>query len=115
MLFSVLVLSIVENVGLLAVDEVLELLKNGEWHGLSELADRSGLGARKTGLVVRLLCEFGFLVCDEKGKRVKLSGSLLEFLRRVEGLEHEERGVKKLSVRGVSVFLRVFGFSFRGA
>lgn len=94
---------------MLVVDEILELLKNGEWHGLGEIADKSGLGKRKVELVANLLCEFDFLECDVKERRVKLSPQLLVFLRRVEDLEREEMGSKKSS--GVLAFLRVVGSS----
>ena len=105
-----------EKRGLLVVDEILELLKNGEWHGLRELADRSGLGERRVGLVARLLCEFDFLVCDKRARRVRLSPGLLRFLRRVEVLERAEAGggEKKVGVRGVVGFLRVVASSFVG-
>lgn len=96
---------------LLVVDEILELLRNGEWHGLGELADKSGVGERKVGLVADFLCGFGFLECDRKIGRVRLSRELLVFLRRVEDLEHDEarRGgrEKKTVARGLVGFLRV--------
>lgn len=110
-MFSIILLFVVagKKSGLLVVDEVLALLRNGEWHGLSELADRSGLGRRKVELVVDFLCGFDFLECDRKDGRVRLSRQLLAFLRRVEDLEREEAGgghEKKAAARGAVGFLR---------
>ena len=101
-------LVVAEKKGLLVVDEILELLKNGDWHGLSELADKSGVGERRVGLVVDFLCGFDFLVCDKEARRVRLSPELLAFLRKVEVLEREDvRGGKKSG--GLVAFLRVVG------
>ena len=98
---------------MLVVDGILELLQNGEWHGVGELVERSGVGRRKVDLVVDFLCGFGFLECDVKVRRVRLSPALLVFLRRVEDLERGEGRVgrgKKVVTRGLVGFLRVVGF-----
>lgn len=100
------------------VDQILDLLRNGEWHGVSELVDKSGVGERKVGLIVDFLRGFGFLESDARVGRVRLSPALLLFLRRVEDLERAEaRGggrEKKMMARGALSFLRVVRLSVIG-
>jgi len=75
---------------LLAIDEILELLKNGEWHKLKEIADKTRLHEFKVELVTSLLAEYDFLKYDKEEKRIKLSPQLLLFLKKIEALERSE-------------------------
>ncbi len=99
-----------EERALLVVDQILDLLRNGEWLGLKDLVVSSGLRERSVGLVVDFLCSFGFLECDKKVGRVRLSKDLLVFLRRVENLERGDGrqgrggGVKRTILRGTLGF-----------
>jgi len=72
---------------LLAVDEILELLKNGEWHGLREIADKTQLREFKVELITSFLAEYDFLEFNKKEKKIKLSPQLLLFLKKIEDIE----------------------------
>ena len=74
---------------LLAIDQILELLKNGEWHGLKEIADKTGLQEFKVEVITSFLAEYNFLEFNKKEKKIKMSPELLLFLRKVEETEPE--------------------------
>jgi len=74
---------------LLAIDEILDLLKNGEWHGVKEIADKTRLHEFKVELVTSFLTQYDFLEFDKKEKKIKLSPQLLLFLKKIESVERE--------------------------
>jgi len=88
--------------GLLAIDEILDLLKNGEWHGVKEIADRVQLRELKVELITGFLAEYDFLEVDKKEKRIKLSPHMLLFLKKIEDIE------RRLRSRNVSFGLCLF-------
>jgi len=75
---------------LLAIDEILQLLKNGEWHGLREIVDKTRLHEFKVELITSFLAEYDFLEFDKREKKIKLSLQLLLFLKKIEDIEREE-------------------------
>lgn len=79
-----------EKQGLPAIDEILELLKNGEWHSLEEVTDKTQLQGSKVKLITSFLAEYEFLETNKKEKKIKLSPGLLLFLKKIENIETEE-------------------------
>jgi DNA-binding IclR family transcriptional regulator len=77
---------------LLAIDEILDLLKNGEWHELKEVAGRTHLREVKVEIISSFLAEYDFLEFDEREKKIKLSPQLRLFLKKIEGVEEETGG-----------------------
>ena len=77
---------------MLAIDEILDLLRNGEWHGLKEVADRTRLKEVKVEIVTSFLVEYDFLEFDKEEKKIKLSPQLQLFLKKIEGVEQEVVG-----------------------
>lgn len=74
---------------LLAIDEILELLKNGDWHELKEISNKTHLHKSKVELITSFLAEYDFLELDKKEKKIKLSPQLLHFLKKIEDIEQE--------------------------
>ena len=74
---------------LLAIDWILELIWNGEWHRLTEITDRTGWQEFRVLLITSFLSEYNFLEFNEKEKKIRLSSELLLFLRRICEIEHE--------------------------
>lgn len=72
---------------MLPIDEILELLKNGEWHELKEIADKTQLHEFKVELITSFLAEYDFLEFNKKEKKIKLSPELLLFLKSIEDIE----------------------------
>lgn len=71
------------------IDEILGLLRNGEWHGVKEIADKSRLQESKVELITSFLAKYDFLEFDPKEKRVKLSPQLRLFLSKIEDLDRD--------------------------
>jgi len=94
-LFSVKRVNVVEKQKLLAIDNILEVLRNGEWHELKEIADKTRLHEFKVEIVTSFLAEYDFLELDKKGRKIKLSPQLLLFLKKIEDIELEEAAGKK--------------------
>jgi len=81
-----------------AIDVILTLLSNGEWHSLKEIADETNLHEFKVELVTSFLAEYDFLEFDKKEKKIKLSLQLLLFLKKIENIEREEAVGQRRSV-----------------
>jgi DNA-binding IclR family transcriptional regulator len=64
------------------IDQVLELLENGDWHELTEIARKSGLQQSKLEAVVDFLEEYEFIHVDKEQQRAKLTHPVLKFLKK---------------------------------
>ncbi len=73
-----------------AIDEILWLLKDGEWHDLKEITEKVALPKFKVEIVVSFLGEYDFIQLNENFRRVKLQPSILEFIEEIQHLEKEE-------------------------
>ncbi len=62
---------------------LLEILGDGEWHGLAELQQQAGLVKHKMQGIAAFLYRFDFAVVDEANKRVKLNRDFRKFLARI--------------------------------
>jgi hypothetical protein len=76
-----------------AIDKILEVLTNGNWHKLSEVAQKVGTQESKIELISSFLSAYDFLQYDKKTKKVKLSSELQEFFEKIR--EVEQRVVEK--------------------
>ena len=81
--------TVVEKQTLIAIDEILGLLRNGEWHAVKEIAEKSQLQEFKVELITSFLAEYDFLEFDQKEKRIKLSPQLELFLSKIEDIDRE--------------------------
>jgi len=73
-----------------AIDEILWLLKDGEWHDLKEITKKVALPKSKAEIAVNFLGEYDFIQLNENVKRVKLQPSMLEFIEEIQRLEKED-------------------------
>lgn len=73
-----------------AIDEVLWLLKDGEWHDLEDITERVALPKFKAEIVFSFLAEYGFIQLNKNIRRVKLQPSMLEFIEEIQRLEKED-------------------------
>ena len=55
-----------------AIDETLEILKDGKWHSLDALMNELNLSKKIVESILRFLAEFGFIRLDEEEQRVKI-------------------------------------------
>ena len=72
------------------IDEILWLLKDGDWHNLEEIAEKAEIPKVKVDRVVSFLGEYDFIQINEDIKRVKLKQSILEFFNEIQRIEKED-------------------------
>jgi len=80
---------------MLAIDKIFEILDNGDWHKLTEVAERTGTQKSKVELISSFLANYDFLEFDKKDEKIRLSIQLQIFLRTIRRIEREEAGEKK--------------------
>jgi DNA-binding IclR family transcriptional regulator len=73
-----------------AIDEILWLLKDGEWHNVKEITEKVALPKFKAEMVVSFLGEYDFIQLNENTKRIKIQPSMLEFIEEIQRLEQED-------------------------
>lgn len=72
------------------IDEILWLLRNGEWHDLKEITENIELSEFKVEIAVSFLWEYGFIQLNEKARKIRLQPSMLEFVKNIQYVEREE-------------------------
>ncbi len=72
-----------------AIDEILWVLKDGEWHDLKEITKKLALPKIKAEIAVSFLGEYDFIQLNKNDRRVKLQPSTLEFIKEIQRLEKE--------------------------
>ena len=72
------------------VDEVLELLGDGEWHNLDEVASILEVSGVKVGLIASFLNKYG-LISLRSGVKAKLTKRQQQFMKRIKWIEHAEK------------------------
>ena len=72
---------------MLATDQILDLLRNGEWHELREIAEKAQLHEVKVEIITSFLAEYNFLKFDKEEKKTKLSPQLQLFLKKIKDIE----------------------------
>jgi len=72
------------EVASLTVDDILEFLMDGGWHDFREISLNFGLLEGRVEAVIGFLSKFGFVDSDLAGRKVRLSSSMLDFLRSME-------------------------------
>ena len=73
-----------------AVDEILSLLKDGDWHNLNEITKKSKPPPSQAELIVNFLAEYNFVELKQGNKQVRLQSLLVEFFNEIQRLEKEE-------------------------
>jgi len=73
------------------VDDILELLENGEWHDLKEIERKTRLQDLDIKSVTKFLVQYNFIKLDKEGKKAKLDSSTQDFLKKIRQLEGEEK------------------------
>ncbi len=72
------------------IDEILMLLKDGEWHEIKEIRNRSPLNEFRMDVIIRFLEEYSFVTLDEKRQKAKLHPLMINFVEEVQRLGEEE-------------------------
>jgi len=72
------------------IDEILDVLKNGKWHDLKEISEKTQLNEFKVELLTSFLAAYDFIELDKKEHKTRLTPSLLNFLKKVRDIEEKE-------------------------
>jgi hypothetical protein len=70
------------------IDEILWLLKDGNWYDIEEIAEKAQIPKVKTEMVLSFLNEYDFI--QIKDLKVKIKPSILEFLNEIQRIEKED-------------------------
>jgi len=63
-----------------AIDDVVDLLKNGEWHNLQDLAENLKLDEEKLQRIIRFLKSLDLIKLDEKQQRAQINTELKQLI-----------------------------------
>ena len=63
------------------IDEVMDIIKNGQWHTLEDIINKTKLPKPKTNKILEFLANYNFIDLDSKHKKVKVTHSLMKFLK----------------------------------
>ena len=72
------------------IDQILLLLKDGEWHEINEIAEKVALPKSKIKIAFEFLNEYDFIQLNENNKSAKLKPSIVKFVEEIQRLEKEE-------------------------
>lgn len=71
----------------LQIDKVVELLKDGKWHTIKEISQKSKLHEFKIEILTDFLANYSFLKLNKKERKAKLSEVFVEFLKKISRLQ----------------------------
>jgi len=63
------------------IEEIVSLIKNGQWHSLEDVTEKTELPEIKTNEILQFLANYNFIDLDRERKKVKVTPSLMEFLK----------------------------------
>ncbi|MCW3986043.1 MAG: hypothetical protein NWE91_06520 [Candidatus Bathyarchaeota archaeon] len=68
------------------INNAIELLRDGKWHTLREISQKTRLHEFKIEILADFLADYSFLKLNRKDKKAKLSKTFLEFLKKTQQL-----------------------------
>ena len=66
------------------IDEVVDLIRDGQWHQLEDVVNKIKLPKPKTDKILEFLADYDFIDLDNKHKKVKANPALTKFLKETE-------------------------------
>ena len=72
-----------------AIDKVLFLLKDGNWHNLKEIKKKVSLSEANIEKITIFLKEYEFVKLNEETKDLKIQPTISKFIEEIELLEKE--------------------------
>ena len=73
------------------VNVIFDLLEDGKWHSLTEIADKSGLHEFKLEMITGFLTEYDFIKLGKANRKARLAVSVVDFLKKIKHIEKDER------------------------
>lgn len=68
------------------IDRIIELFKDGKWHTLKEICQKTRMYELKIEILTDFLANFSFIELNHKQKKAKSSEAFAEFLRKTTKL-----------------------------
>jgi len=72
------------------IDEILDALKNGQWHDLKEILERTHLSRFKFEILTNFLAEYNFIELDKKKQRTRLTPPLMKFIKKIGMVDEKQ-------------------------
>ena len=69
------------------IDEILNVLKNGKWHDLREISEKTCLQKVKVEMLTNFLAQYNFIELDKKEHKTRLTKPLFDFMKKIRELE----------------------------
>jgi hypothetical protein len=69
------------------IDKFFEVLKDGKWHSINEITNKTKMKENNLKLVTSFLEEFSFIHVDKEKKKAKLDSPTRKFLQKLEKAE----------------------------
>ena len=69
------------------IDEILNILKNGKWHDLREISEKTHLHEVKVEMFTNFLAQYNFVELDKRENKTRLTKPLFSFLKKIKELE----------------------------
>jgi len=69
-----------------SLEQILRLLKDGQWHNINEIANITGLSPSKMQLIIEFLAKYNFIQLDHKNARIKISRHTAKFLYTISSI-----------------------------
>jgi len=73
-----------------AIDEIIMMFKDGNWHELSEIAKKCSSNKLRVEMVVSFLSKYDFVELDEKGRKARLRPLMLKFINEIQSFRIKE-------------------------
>jgi len=88
-------ITVLEETALSAIDEILLLLNDGDWHDYAEIIEKCLLPKAKANIAVAFLREFDFIQVEGNGLKARIHPSMLNFFKEIQLVEKEETSVMR--------------------
>jgi len=95
--------TVLEETALSTLDEILWFLKDGKWHNLTEIIEKSPSTKPTTEMALSFLQEYNFIQIDENERKAKLHPPVLNFINEIQRVEKEEASTHKSFEGTISV------------
>ncbi len=73
-----------------AINEILWLLKDGKWHNIEKIMEKSPSPKPTAEMVISFLWEYNFVQVNGNRRKAKLRPQMLRFIDEIQRVEGEE-------------------------
>ena len=78
-----------EALSVSAIEEILELLKDGKWHDLNEIIEEARLTRSGAETITNFLAEYNFIQLDKERQKVRVTPPTQSFLKKIQLIQEE--------------------------